>query len=120
LRGREAQLAAAVVIGQARELEELVAGDAADRCLEPDVVQAGLALAEDSDVIGDRRAPRVTPGRRQRAAQAGLELLAEAWPSPLLHEEGQARFASRFARAVVAEDQRDRRAHLRRLVGGHE
>ena len=120
LRRREAQLAATVVVGEARQLEELIAGDAADRRLEPDVVQSRCPLAEDADVVGDRGTPRVASGRRQRPAEIGLELLPKPGASPLLHEEGQAGSAPRLARAVIAEDPRDRRADLGRFVGGHE
>ena len=64
LRRREAQLAAAVRLGQPRQLEELIAGDPSHRRLEPHVVQPRLPLPEDADVIvrGARRGRRGRPG----------------------------------------------------------
>src|SRR2546427_11878761 len=114
------QLAAAVLLGQPRQLEKLLARQPPDRRLEPDVVQSGLLLTKDADVIGVRRQPRVGAGGRQRAAQALFQLRAHAGGAPDLQQERQARLATRLARAVVAEDQRDRCAYVRRLVRSHE
>ena len=71
-------------------------------------------------MIGGRGTARVAAGRRQGAAQARLELFAKPLAAPRVDEEGQARSAPRLARSVVAEDQRDGRAHLRGLLGHHE
>src|SRR3989449_11127460 len=113
-------LAAAVLLGQPRQLEKPLARQPPDWRLETDVVQSGLLLTKDADVIGVRRQPRVGAGGRQRAAQALVQLRAHAGGAPDLQQERQARLATRLARAVVAEDQRDRCAHVRRLVRSHE
>src|SRR5262249_36118237 len=62
----------------------------------------------------------IAPGRRQYTAESRLELLAEACRAPLVHQKRQPRLASRLARAMIAEDQRDRGARIGRLVGRHE
>ena len=100
---------APVRLGQARQLQELVAGDPADRRLEPDVAQARLPLAKDADVIGasSRRARRARPAAAARPSRASSS--ARNRPRPTRRPGRPAALAPRLARAVVAEDQRDRR-----------
>jgi len=93
----EAQFTAAVTLGQPCQLEELIAAHASHRSLEPDVVQARLALAEDADVVTGRRPSRVAAGAGQRPAEPRLELLAEP-----LH----AHSAMRNARRALLRDSR--------------
>ena len=120
LRGHEAELSAPVAVGQPRQLIELVGGDATHRGLEPHVVETGLALPEDADVVAMSGPARVPARPRQGPLEARLELFPEALRSPLGEQEGQARLAARFARSVVAVDEGDGRADRRRLLGAHE
>src|SRR5262249_54418515 len=60
------------------------------------------------------------PSRRQRSPEISLELLAKSSGAPVVDEEREPRPATRLARAVIAEDPRDRRAHVGRLVGRDE
>src|SRR4030095_12665127 len=120
LRWRQPKLALTVALGDPRQLDELVSPHPADGRLEAAVVQAGLSLAKDADMIIWPGGPGVAPGGRQRASQARRELLTEPQTTPLVHQEGQARLAPRLARPVIAEDQRDRGAYLRGLLRRHE
>ena len=62
----------------------------------------------------------IAAGGGQRPAQAHLELLAEALPSPLGDQEGEPRLAAGLAGSVVAKDERDRRRDLGRFPGTDE
>ena len=94
LRGRQPDVAGAVALGEAGDVEELLGADPADRNGQADIVVAGLPLRHDAEVIGGLRAPFVAAGHEQRPAHATLQFRPESRDAPCVYQERQARFVA--------------------------
>ena len=116
----EPELPLPVRISEPGQLVELVRRDAAHGRLQPDVVEPRLALTEDADVIAVRCPARVAARPGQPAHEPRLQLRAKARRPPLAEQEGEPRLAPGLAGAMVAEDEGDGRARIRRLLRAHE
>ena len=107
LPGGDADFAVAVGLRQVCHLPHLSGGNAAHRHAKAHVVQPRCALREHADVIGAAGVSGVHSGAKQRPAGPGFYLGAETFGSPFSDEERQTHLVAGFARAVVAESQRD-------------
>ena len=119
LRRREADVAGPVVLGDAGQLEQLLGGDPADRHGQADVVEPGLLLRDDAEVIGGD-AIRACP-RRPPAAACPTRRCSSARNLATPHSStrnARRAFVARRTRTVVAEDQRDRERTASRRPAG--
>src|SRR5207244_13573389 len=81
------------------------------------VAPGRFPLRMDAQVIGVVFFAHVGPGLEQRLTRASLQLGAEPADAAILNEERQPRTRPRFARPMVAEDQRDLSAEPGGLPG---
>ena len=117
LSGREPDLAVAVRRRHARDVTKMCGGDPTGRGHQPDVVQPGLFLPDDPQMIGHPFRSRVPSGGQQRPGDPRLQLAAESLGAPVFDQKREPRLVARRPRSVVAEDERDLRTERRGPFG---
>src|SRR5262249_19116111 len=112
----QSNLAAAIVLKQVSNLKHLFGGNPPCRHSKTDIIKPGLPLPEDADVIGVIRRAPILSRAKEGSVGASLQLMPEAFATPIFKQKCQTRFRAIFTRSMITEDKDNMIANRRRFL----